>query len=379
MARRESYSGDLARVAQRANHAPELASMKSTWRAPRPASWPPPLPAHRVPVPPPLGDVAVGARVGRAPFWPAPVPPAPRVPAQFAYAALPPATLPRPVAYRAPVAPVAAQTAPHTLAPQVVRAAPSWRELDVEDNPFARHSRRRRWRIVFMFLVLTAAAVTVARIRPQIVPPAVARYVGPVERPVERWLTVVAGPAVAQARAFVVARVAPTPHGEGLAQSQAATGALVPTVPTVPTPPTATEASAPAVAAAPPVVQAAPPVVKPASASNEPPVVDISALPVARSVAPPPVAARPAVAPRPAPLPMPAPHVVAHAAPVARTASPSSRPPADDSDEAPPPKVAAKTVAPPPPPPVNTAPPPAPGSLDDLIRKAVEAESKKKH
>jgi len=53
------------------------------------------------------------------------------------------------------------------------------------------------------------------------------------------------------------------------------------------------------------------------------------------------------------------------------------KPTANDDDA---PKAAAPPKPVPAPHPVaNTAPPPAPGSLDDLIRKAVEAESKKKH
>ena len=60
MPKRESFSGDLARVAKRADGAKELG-----WgvRAPRPDSWPPPIPLHRVPVPPPTPVVVLAPLV----------------------------------------------------------------------------------------------------------------------------------------------------------------------------------------------------------------------------------------------------------------------------------------------------------------------------
>jgi hypothetical protein len=350
MGRRESYSGDLARVAQRASFAPELASMKSTWRAPRPASWPPPLPADRIPVPPPGRALAVA---------PAPsIPPPP-------YAR--PASYPPPAASgvmpvaRAPQAPALgfAPPASRSFVAPAPRAVPASRAR-LDDNPFARRrSSGRRWATLLFFMALVGGAVAVFELRPDLIPPAVRRPVAVwVADPVRQW--------VGDARAFVAARVTPTPQGQGLA----------PVVPSTPAPPSAqTVASTlmPSVVAAPQAITAASSPA-PASGKSDPPVVDVSTLPVAHGDTVPAARALPRVtsaAPPPravAPSPAPPPRAVA--------ASPAPRPtpaprPAALAEEAPSPKAA--------PPPVNTAPAPAPGSLDDLIRKAVEAESKKKH
>jgi hypothetical protein len=272
------------------------------------------------------------------------------------------------VPYPAPAA--YAATAPHTLSPQVVRASSSWRDVDVDDNPFARRSRRgRRWAAFFVVAALVGGCVAVAKLRPQAVPPVVAHSVERYAGPVTRWVASTAAPAFAQARTFVLARVAPTPHGESLAQDPAAG------TPSVVTPPEVTQAAAPPPPAV--TVSAKDSALSARSATaNDPSVIDVMALPVARAdsaadakAAPhgaPPSPARGA-APRPAPLRS----AVTEAKP-----RPSRAPADDDSAPAPAPKPAPVAKAPPP---VNTAPAPAPGSLDDLIRKAVEADAKKKH
>ena len=352
MGRRESYSGDLARVAKRASYAPELASVKSTWRAPRPASWPPPLPADRVPVPLPA----------RTP-WAAASPPA--TTEQFSQSAVHLRAAPP---YLAPVG--YAQAAPNTLSPQAVRATTSWRDVGIDDNPFAHRSRgwrRARWTTFLVVMALVGGAATVAKVRPQAIPPGVAQSLGRYAGPTAHWMASTALPALAQARAFVVERVAPTPHGESLAQSLGSTPLGAPSDLTA-------AVASPVAAAVVPVSAKAP---SPTGAASDPPVVDVSTLPVAHAER-----AAEAASPKPAARATPAslPYASApRAAPRAAAPEAKARPArAADDDEAPVAKVVpvAKVA---PPPVVNAAPPPAPGSLDDLIRKAVEADAKKKH
>lgn len=213
--------------------------------------------------------------------------------------------------------------------------------------------------------------MAVAKLRPQAVPPSVAHSVERYAAPVTRWVASAAAPAFAQARTFVLARIAPTPHGESLVQGPA-TG-----TPSVVTPPDVAQAAAPP----PPAVTVS---AKDSSLSarsataNDPPVIDVTALPVARADSAPDAKAAPHAAPASPPRSM-APRAAPPRAAVTEAKPRPSRAPADDDSAPPAPKPAPVAKAPPPaPPPVNTAPAPAPGSLDDLIRKAVEADAKKK-
>jgi hypothetical protein len=235
-----------------------------------------------------------------------------------------------------------AQPAGRTLSPQIVRTPPLRGTLD--ENPFARRPRKGRWAAFVIIVALVGGAGALAKFRPQALPPAVAQPVGRwVAEPASRWVT--------HLRSAVQAYLAPTPRGQSLEVASAASPAPPPV------------AASPARMA--PASAAAVTTVSSSTAAGDLPVVDVSALPLAHAdsatapkvtVHPPPVTpARtvvPAQAPHPAPTPRPAPVAAADAPPKA---------------------------APAPPPPVNTAPAPAPGSLDDLIRKAVEADSKKKH
>ncbi|HSY22416.1 MAG TPA: hypothetical protein VK841_09895, partial [Polyangiaceae bacterium] len=143
--------------------------------------------------------------------------------------------------------------------------------------------------------------------------------------------------------------------------------AAAPVAPMVPPPATVT-------LAAPPTAPSPATAGTSAGAASSPPVFSVSSLPVANAAAAAPARAAsytpPPARPRPAPRPAPA----AAAAPVAAAAHDSD----DEPVRAAPPKPIAKP-APIAPVVTNAAPPPAPGSLDDLIRKAVAADQKKGH
>lgn len=128
-----------------------------------------------------------------------------------------------------------------------------------------------------------------------------------------------------------------------------------------------------------PTVAAPPPLASAPRVASEPPVFSVSSLPVAKDSSPASsrMTARPAPPPR-APVAAPVRVVTAAVAtpvrtrPVAPQATPA-RP--ETADEAP---VAEKRAPTKPAAAAPAAPAPAPGSLDDLIRKAVEADAKKK-
>ncbi len=317
MASRESYSGVLARVAQRATFVRQLppagGPVRPAPRAPRPASWPPPLAAHEIPVPPPG------------------MPPRSAFPAPLDS---PPTSTVRPTQLARWGPPVT--TAPFAATPL------SSRDVETDDNPFTRRSRRARRRFAFALFLLCSGGIAFASLEPQLLPAPVARFVCPLGR----WARSRALPPLAHAREWVLARVAPIPQGRALA------------------PPVASPFVAPN---PPPAALVIPPCLPPAAAASSPPsappVVDVSALPVARTADPVVPAVRtfaPPAPPRPAPV---------HAS------GPSLPPPrSKPAPEQEAPKVAMAVR----PPPARAAPAPAPGSLDDLIRKAVEADAKKK-
>ncbi|MCL2449816.1 MAG: hypothetical protein FWD17_12785 [Polyangiaceae bacterium] len=265
------------------------------------------------------------------------------------------------------------QAASHTLSPQVVRTVTSWRDVDVSDNPWARARRRFRRRLLMTFVALIGGLVAVAKLHPQAVPPAVAQPVARYVVPVARWVGAVAGPAVSHAGSLLVVGVARVAHAVQTVHGASAAGA--PAAPARSLPAPARPAEPPAVDTPAIGAGSAAPAGTPATPNPlaPPPVVDISNLPVARHG--PPARVPVAVPPAP-PAAAPAPRA-AHPPPAVHAAVAPPKPTANDDDA---PKAAAPPKPVPAPHPVaNTAPPPAPGSLDDLIRKAVEAESKKKH
>jgi hypothetical protein len=210
--------------------------------------------------------------------------------------------------------------------------------------------RRRRHRslaALFAFSVLVGAAVALVKLRPDAIPPSVANTIARA-----RSSPVVQG--IERAGSALLARL-PIQH-EGHAEplvpsSMAVAGRVGPS------------ADAPSPAR---VAEAATEVPK---SVNEPPTVSINALRIAPAVTPGPVRA----APRPRAAPVAAAPAPVRAQATARPAPQPARPvPAEEP-------VAVKPKPAPAPPPPPAAPAPAPGSLDDLIRKAVEADGKKKH
>ena len=376
------YVADLGRVAERSQMDPNLARISVVRRrAPRPPTWPPPLPADRVPVPPPKG-----ARVSQPP--PA-LPPPPLVPSfgppvvRSVPASRPPARAPSyapaPAASYAPVrpaplpshpsrapsyAPVSATAstvpgwqatgsawpAPSPIARSVVPfrpASPVAPALSLQEEAvFGRRSRGSRAKWIGLLVVLSLAGGVVLRDR--LPAPLVDGVHAAMAHP-SQWL----GDRVAAIRGEPKGHPLPAPPPPPVAVTPAP-----PPAPVVPPTPPSPAAAAP----------------KAGAPSSSPPEFSVSSLPVANAAAAAPARAAaytpPPARPRPAPRPTPA-----AAAPVAA---------AQDSDDEPVKAAPPKAVAKPAPAPVapvvtNSAPPPAPGSLDDLIRKAVAADQKKAH
>jgi hypothetical protein len=349
MTRRESFSGDLARVAQRVVYARELApARRQGWRAPRPASWPPPLPAHRVPVPPPSG------RRGDDPpsvVWPI-------------------APLEPPLRYEPDPRAAFWGLSSSTAAPPAVAD---------DDNPFRRRSRWTGWLAALTLLAMMGAAGAVAELRPRWVPRSVARSfiradamgrhgLGVVRDAAMRAGAVtlrgmsVGRDAALRACAVVTARVVPQPHGVSVAAASSAP----PRPPEPPPPPSATGLSVSASATEPPEISVT---ALPQAPADSPTGVALAIHPAAASPGPKPRGATPATPQARGARPL-------AASPTVRRASSASPAPAAVEGQGATGSRAASTPL------LSTprpAPAPAPGSLDDLIRKAVEADAKKKH
>jgi hypothetical protein len=242
-----------------------------------------------------------------------------------------------------------------TLSPQVRSMSP------YEDESIFRPRRRHRsLAALFAFSVLVGAAVALVKLRPDAIPPGVTNAIARA-----RSSSVVQG--IERAGSSLLARlpIQHEGHVEPLVPSSVAMAGRV--APSTDTPvPTAAERPSTGWSPAHAAETEAP------KSANEPPTVSINALPIA----PLPAAAAPRAAPPP-PRPRAAP--IAAAPPPARAQAPAARPAPAPARPAPAEEqpVAVKPKPAPPPPPA--APPPAPGSLDDLIRKAVEADAKKKH
>jgi hypothetical protein len=305
----------------------DLGPISSVRRAPRPHSWPPALPADRVPVPPPKGGVVTRGS-GSALLTPAPPRRvgAPVVASAATVSAPPPSsTIVRP----APVAPLRASANPPPLRAVTAASVHASRPLAGPSVPEAIVWPRRpqaRW----MLLVGLFSAAAGAVLRDRLPSYAVDR----------------AHAALAHPSAWLYARVA------GL--HEVPTGHPLPARPE----PEASPATTAAVSSSSALALVA--------ASAEPPEVSVSSLPVAspstgpRATAPP----RAEVFASARPRTRIAPHPVQTTAPVVeRTPPPTTAPVTRTRASAPP--VPAATKA------------PAPGSLDDLIRKAVEKDQKK--
>jgi hypothetical protein len=332
-------------------------------RAPRPKSWSPPLPPHRIPVPPP--PLPHQQAVQPKPSLPAPALPSPDL---HRSAQLP---------LRSQIVPVMqpARPPPPKFAPMPA-VIPSQEDhsdssLNADDMALRRGSSVG-WPAVAMLTVAAIAVVVfaVAQLRPDIT---------------ANVLDLVRGPSTAQASALgagstpVMAsvtaagpRAAPIPRSGG----GTALGAN-PELPVVsvwslpvarsgqPQPPAPVPHGSPLAAAA-----AAPPQQHGLFVPSAAFAFNFNAAPQASPA--PNVASTPNVAPTPDETPAP----VQRPAPLAAKAAPAV-------DDAPPANVAAPPPAAPPPPPAAAPPPPpkpkfAPGSLEDQIQKAVEAEAAKK-
>jgi hypothetical protein len=368
MSRRKSNSGAaldvgashaVARSAAGAQFEPSFARISGVRSAPRPPTWPPPLPADRVPVPPPKGRVATRTSQQPAPSpsaappplraraVPAPAPasvsmsarpspsstiawPAPAVSSQAS-------AYPNPTTRRterlspAPPAPLqaCAYVLPFRAAASPASARGPFAAPSVPDETFWRQRPRVGW--MLLLALLSAAAGAVLRDRLPVY--AIDGVRGTFAHP----------------SAWLYAHVA--------AMSAAPTGHPLPARPESLAPPAVTAGVAPSNE---PSAKATPP------ARAEPPEVSVSSLPIAST--------GPRAAPRPA-------RAAAFAPSIPRTrvaAHPARSTAATEESTAPAPKAPrSRTPARVPPPMVNKAPAPAPGSLDDLIRKEVEKDQKK--
>jgi hypothetical protein len=342
-------------------------------RAPRPQSWSPPLPPHRIPIPPPpLSNQQPFERTAAQIAAPLSVPAAP---ASSAAHRRPPEPLRVPVVQL----PQPARLPPPTIAP-ISPVAPFLEEdSDSPSGEFLRH--RRQLGMGWPYVALLGAAALVVSI-----------FV------------------VAQFRPDIAARVVESFRGSDTQSTAALTTSSMSFAPPAETPLPARQG-------------AAVPAAGRTNAGPEPPVVSVWSLPVARvggpqpqtpmpvfhavGAAPPPAAhdvfvpgaayafsfnSTPKVSPPPnlpaTPNVVPPSNFVASPPAAVEPPAPKATLPqkavqatndAPASNPAPPPPLAAPA---PPPRPVAPAPPPkprfAPGSLEDQIQKAVEAEANKK-
>jgi hypothetical protein len=216
-----------------------------------------------------------------------------------------------------------------------------------DESVFRPRRRHRSLAALFAFSVLVGAAVALVKLRPDAIPPGVSNAI-------VRARSSEVVQVIERAGSSLLARlpIQHEGHAEPLVPSQVAVATHAAPSAEAPSPARAAETAS-----------------EPPKSANEPPTVSINALPVA----PAPVAPAPRAAPvrvRAAPIAA-APPPVRAPAPVRPAPAPARPGPAEE------PPVAVKPKPAPPPPPA--APAPAPGSLDDLIRKAVEADAKKKH
>jgi hypothetical protein len=344
-----------------------IADVRPALRAPRPQSWAPPLPPHRVPIPPPpLANQPLQARA------PLPVPSSPRgegllvaprpSPASFAPSALP-SVRSAPIPHS-----VLPMVRPPARLPAALSVAPPQDDFDTLGADLA--PQRQRSRLGSPSIVLVGAAaiavgtLAVIQLRPDVADSILEFVRGPSAQSPSSLLansTAVLSPvgtAAAAPRGVSAAagsKAAVSPNGE-------------PPVISVWSLPVAYAGQAPAPPAAAPVFRA---VAAAPHARQSQGFVPNTAFAFNFNAAPPPPtipvlnpASNVAPAPPPEPVEAPAPRP----APAAKAVQPAI--------EAPPPAAA------PPPPPVAAPPPPpkkfAPGSLEDQIQKAVEAEQQKK-
>ncbi len=360
MPRRHSYSSDLARLAQRIDKARELLVSRGPRRAPRPESWPPPLPPDRIPVRPPHGGGPKSASAVPAP------------PAAWGSPAV--ARLRSAVPSLASASQGAAGSAPSS------RVVPTPLEASVNAAGVSPHPRRWRW-VGLVLASIVAASTAVIKVRPEVLPPRVSQAVARtghsagtafvvVRARVERF----GGEARRVTGALVLAPVARLLSSMAAAGSQRAAlpprgGGAQPLSgdappPAGPIPPVLHPDSAPSPAAQ--RVGAATPspsgsgLQQPAS---EPPLVSFASLPVApaaRLATTRPTGRSSAITGTPA---------RARAAAAAHPPVPATSSIHDQAGSS---ETRATPAA-------AQGPAPAPGSLDDLMRKAVEADSKKAH
>ncbi len=362
MSRRKSNSGAaldvgvahaVARSAAGTQFEPSFARISGVRRAPRPPTWPPPLPADRVPVPPPKGGVATRTLQQPAPSPSAPPPPlAPRaVPAPAPVSARPaPSSA---IAWPAPAVSSQVSGYPNPTARRTERSSPA-PPAPLQASAYALPLRARgspasargplaaplvpgegvprlRPRVAWMLLLALLSAAAGAVLRDRL--PAYA---------IDAVRATLAHPS-----AWIYAHVA--------AMGAAPTGHPLPARPESLPPPAVTAGVAPSSDPS-----AAPP------ASPEPPEVSVSSLPLAST--------KPRAAPAPARTAAFAPSI-----PRTRVAAHPAQPTAamEESTATGPKARLSRTPARVPPPAVNKAPAPVPGSLDDLIRKEVEKDQKK--
>ena len=354
-------------------------------RAPRPKSWSPPLPPHRVPVPPPpLGNLTV--------------PPAPGLPVGLARALPPPAAQERqsqivPIAQPSrpqlvPIVPPArpSQIVPvmQPLPPPPPRMPPATLALPApyedhnrlsDDFAFRRSGRSGIGWPATILMALAAGVVmifAVVELRPDLAARAADTIRG------------AEAPATTEAMAGSMPATSPAAAGATAPQRAASAPGGASTFGATSEPPTISVWSLPTARAgqAPPTTpmaafHAAPPPLAPAAQRGR--FVPSAAYAFNFNAAPPPPSLPPILAQAPAAAPAPPPTPVEEPPPVASKpfVMPKVPAPVDEAPAAapPPPAPAPKPAAPPPPPPKPRF---APGSLEDQIQKAVEADAAKK-
>jgi hypothetical protein len=355
-------------------------------RAPRPKSWSPPLPPHRVPVPPPpLGNLTV--------------PPAPGLPLGLARALPPPVAQEQRQSQIVPIAqpsrpqlvPIVPPARPSQIVPVMrplppppLRMPPATLALpgpyeDRLSDDFAFRSGRSgigRSGIGWPATILMALAAGVVMIFAVVeLRPDLAARAADTIRGTE-------APAITEPTAGSMPATSPAPAGATAPQRAGSVPGGASTFGATSEPPTISVWSLPTARAgqAPPTTpmaafHAAPPL--PAAAPQRGRFVPSAAYAFNFNAAPPPPSLPPILAQAPAAAPAPPPPPVEE--PVAKTAPPPKAAAAAEAAPAaaaPPPVPAPKPAAPPPPPP---KPHFAPGSLEDQIQKAVDAEAAKKN
>jgi hypothetical protein len=311
---RQAYATELRQLAQWGERTADVRD-----RAPRPRSWSSPLPPSMVPVPPPQ----------------TPLPPS------MVRVRVPPTPPPRSIVPAAP-----ARTAQRSVPPKAVDVPVDVEELSPDEEALRiPRPGAVRWlgRALIWLMLIGGGVFAGQRLPPQAV-----------DRARGGALAV-----VARVRSALAATASPVPQTAAVPRSTVI--ASTPARPREPVTPSAPiEVGIPAVPVSALPVARPLPVFAPRPVARAPVVATAVAAPPAALAPPATVAESPKPAATVAELPKPA-------ATVAELPKPTTPPPS-------PPPPAATPAAPV----VHAAPAPAPGSLEDLIRREVEAESKKK-